>query len=196
MWIKICGLTTIEGVAAALAMQVDALGFVFTDSVRRMNAVQALALAHPARGRAACVAVVRHPTQGLIDEVLGVFHPDMLQGDTAELQALRLPPTLALLPVLRAGPAAPGSLPGRLLFEGPVSGSGTRADWHCARALAQRTELVLAGGLNPGNVAAAIAAVRPFGVDVSSGVEAAPGVKSAALVENFVRGARAAPPGT
>jgi phosphoribosylanthranilate isomerase len=59
--------------------------------------------------------------------------------------------------------------------------------------LARRTQLVLAGGLSPGNVAAAIGAVRPFGVDVSSGVEGAPGVKSPALIESFVRNARAAP---
>jgi phosphoribosylanthranilate isomerase len=59
-----------------------------------------------------------------------------------------------------------------------------------ARQVARRTELVLAGGLNPGNVAAAIEAVRPFGVDVSTGVEVRPGVKSPAEIENFVRAAR------
>jgi phosphoribosylanthranilate isomerase len=190
MWIKVCGLRSFEAVAAALAMQVDALGFVFADSVRRVSPQQAAALARPARSRACCVAVTRYPTQALIDEVLEVFRPDVLQADVAELEQLRLPVTLELLPVVRA--AAPAPLPGRILFEGPVSGQGALSDWQAAQGLARRTQLVLAGGLNPANVAAAVSAVRPFGVDVSSGVEAAAGMKSPALIESFVLSARAA----
>jgi phosphoribosylanthranilate isomerase len=190
MWIKICGLTGAEAVAAALALRVDALGFVFADSVRRVTPAQAARLARPARSRAACVAVTRHPTQTLIDEVLEVFRPDVLQGDAAELEQLRLPVTLERLPVLRSAAGAAQSLPRRILFEGPVSGSGTLGNWQAAYAIARRTQLVLAGGLTPANVAAAIGAVRPFGVDVSSGVEAAPGHKSPALIESFVAGAR------
>jgi phosphoribosylanthranilate isomerase len=192
MWIKVCGLRSAEAVAAALAMQVDALGFVFADSVRRVSPQQAAALARPARSRACCVAVTRHPTQALIDEVLEVFRPDVLQADVAELEQLRLPVTLELLPVVRAATTAPTPLPGRILFEGPVSGQGALSDWQDAQGLARRTQLVLAGGLNPANVAAAVSAVRPFGVDVSSGVEAAAGMKSPALIESFVLSARAA----
>jgi phosphoribosylanthranilate isomerase len=73
-----------------------------------------------------------------------------------------------------------------------VSGQGALSDWQAAQGLARRTQLVLAGGLNPANVAAAVSAVRPFGVDVSSGVEAAAGMKSPALIESFVLSARAA----
>ncbi len=80
----------------------------------------------------------------------------------------------------------------RLLFEGPVSGSGETADWECAGELATRTELVLAGGLRTTNVAAAIDRVRPYGVDVSSGVESQPGVKSPREILEFVKAARAA----
>jgi phosphoribosylanthranilate isomerase len=94
--------------------------------------------------------------------------------------------------VLRAGAGLPQPLPARLLFEGPVSGSGATADWAQACELAGRTGLVLAGGLRPANVAAAIGRVRPYGVDVSSGVESQPGVKSPALVLEFVKAARAA----
>jgi phosphoribosylanthranilate isomerase len=79
-----------------------------------------------------------------------------------------------------------------LLFEGPVSGTGETADWERARELALRTQLVLAGGLRPANVAGAIARVRPYGVDVSSGVESRPGVKSPDLILDFVKAARAA----
>ncbi len=135
---------------------------------------------------------MRQPSQGLLDEVLAVFRPDVLQSDAADLATLRLPQTLALLPVLRAAPAASVPLPPRLLFEGARSGSGRTADWGAAHALAQRTQLVLAGGLNCGNVGEAIAAVRPFGVDVSSGVEERPGVKSPAAIGDFVLAVRAA----
>jgi phosphoribosylanthranilate isomerase len=65
-------------------------------------------------------------------------------------------------------------------------------DWRGAQAVAARTQLVLAGGLDAGNIAAAIASVRPFGVDVSSGVESQPGIKSRARMQEFVAAARAA----
>ena len=212
MWIKICGLTTPEAVTAALDAGADAIGFVFAKSVRQVSADVALRLAAPARGRALCVAVTRHPSQQELDEIVSEIKPDMLQTDSADLSLLRLPTQLALLPVLR-GAAAGGDgrggergdqgrgrdggdgdelvvLPPRLLFEGLTSGAGVPCDWSAARRVARRTELVLAGGLNPANVAAAIAAVQPFGVDVSTGVEVRPGVKSPAEIMNFVRAAR------
>jgi phosphoribosylanthranilate isomerase len=192
MWIKICGLTSVAAVTAALEHAVDALGFVFAESVRRVTPAQAVQLGRYARGRAPCVAVMRQPSQRLLDEVLAVFRPDVLQSDAADLATLRLPQTLTLLPVLRAAPAVSVALPSRLLFEGASSGSGRTADWEAAHALARRTQLVLAGGLTSGNVGAAIAAVRPFGVDVSSGVEERPGVKSPAAIGDFVQAVRAA----
>jgi phosphoribosylanthranilate isomerase len=192
MWIKICGMTTAAAVSAALEAQVDAIGFVFSDSVRRLTPQTAAVLARPARGRLCCVAVARHPAQSEIDEIMATFSPDLLQTDAADFGALRLPAGLALLPVVRAGAHLPAALPARVLFEGPASGAGTLSDWTAARALARRTELVLAGGLHSGNVAAALAAVQPFGVDVSSGVEAEPGVKSAAEIVKFVAAVRAA----
>jgi phosphoribosylanthranilate isomerase len=135
------------------------------------------------------VAVTHHPSQPDIDRILQEFKPDILQTDAADIASLRLPEQLELLPVWRAAQAAT-RLPARLLFEGPSSGAGQTCDWTAASQVARRTELVLAGGLNPNNVAFAIAAVRPFGVDVSSGVEAQPGVKSPAEIANFVNAAR------
>lgn len=192
MWIKICGLTTAAAVEAALAAGVDAIGFVFAASPRQLTPRAAVALARPARGRLRCVAVMRHPSQPEVDEVVDTFRPDLLQSDAADLSVLRLPPALERLPVLRQGEAAPAVLPPRVLFEGPASGSGTPSDWQAARTLARRTQLILAGGLNADNVAAAIATVAPFGVDVSSGVEERPGVKSAVRIAAFVNAARAA----
>jgi phosphoribosylanthranilate isomerase len=191
MWIKICGMTSEESVAAALEQRVDAIGFVFAASVRRLQPQRAAQLAAPARGRTRCVAVTLHPQQQLIDQILSVFKPDMLQTDLEDLAALRLPSSLALLPVVRATAHA-AALPPRLLFEGPRSGSGTASDWTQAARLAGVSELILAGGLSADNVAAAIAAVRPFGVDTSSGVELVPGHKSPQKIAEFVQAARAA----
>ncbi len=137
MWIKICGLTTAAAVSAALEMRVDALGFVFAESPRRLTPEFAARLARPARGQARCVAVTRHPVQAEIDEILAVFAPDVLQGDLAELASLRLPAHLERLPVLRAMNTAPAALPGRILFESAVSGAGIRADWDAAGVLAR-----------------------------------------------------------
>jgi phosphoribosylanthranilate isomerase len=199
MWIKICGMTSTEAVSAALEAGVDAIGFVFAPSARRLEPAAAAQLAAPARGRALCVAVTLHPQHSLLEEILTVFQPDLLQTDAADLLAL---PTLAqaqvaagalqLLPVFRGAAELPDPLPTRLLFEGPASGTGQVSDWSRAAQLAMRTELVLAGGLGAANVAAAIRAVRPWGVDCSSGVEASPGVKSRAKIMEFVQAARAA----
>jgi phosphoribosylanthranilate isomerase len=190
MWIKICGLTAPDAVAAALDAGADAIGFVFAKSVRQVSPDVARRLAAPARGRVRCVAVTRHPTQQDIDDIVSIFKPDVLQTDSTDLPALRLPAQLGLLPVLRGVGDEGDTLPPRLLFEGIASGAGMPCDWTAARRVARRTELVLAGGLNPTNVAAAIEAVQPFGVDVSTGVEVRPGVKSPVEIANFVRAAR------
>jgi phosphoribosylanthranilate isomerase len=189
VWIKICGMTTPEGIAAASAAGVNAVGFVFAESVRRVTPAAAAQLAVPVRGELACIAVTRHPTQAMVDEIIEVFRPDVLQTDSEDLAALRLPRELQLLPVYRSE-SAQAALPSRLLFEGPSSGSGETCDWDGASRLARRTQLVLAGGLNADNVVTAVRRVRPFGVDVSSGVEARPGIKSADRIGRFVAAVR------
>ncbi len=192
MWVKVCGMTTDVAVRAAVAAGVDAVGFVFAPSTRQVSALQAAQLAASVPTHIRRVAVMLHPAQTLVDEVLRVFKPDVLQTDWEDVAGLQLPSELTVLPVLRAGRVLPATLPKRFLFEGPVSGTGATADWTQAASLAQRGELILAGGLNPANVADAIKAVRPFGVDVSSGVEASPGVKDLQKIIEFVSAARSA----
>jgi phosphoribosylanthranilate isomerase len=190
LWIKICGMTTPEAVEASLDAGVDAIGFVFAESIRQLTPAKAAGLAAPARGRVLCTAVTRHPSQQAIDEIIGVFKPDLLQTDAEDLPGLRLPPQLQLLPVFRRWQGDEGPLPARVLFEGLASGTGMPCDWVAARQIARQSQLILAGGLNATNVAAAIAEVRPFGVDVSSGVEARPGMKSQAEIARFVSAVR------
>src|SRR5579871_2865443 len=93
-WIKICGMTTPEAVDAALEAGVDAIGFVFAASRRRITPHRAAQLAAVARGRLQCVAVMRHPQQQALDEVLEAFQPDVLQSDAEDFAALHLPATL------------------------------------------------------------------------------------------------------
>lgn len=192
MFIKVCGMTTPEAVAAAVAARVDAIGFVFAESVRKVQPEAAAQLAAAARGRVKVFAVTKHPTQRLVDEIVDVFEPDVLQTDAEDFATLRVPRGLELLPVLRAGAALPEPLPPKVLFEGPVSGTGVAFDWTSAADAARRARLILAGGLNVDNVIEAITTVRPFGVDVSSGVEARPGVKSPQKIADFVSAARSA----
>ena len=192
MWIKICGMTTPDAVAAALEAKVDAIGFVFAPSSRQVTPAKAAKLAEPARGRVMCVAVTQHPSQQWVDEIVTAFRPDYLQTDVQDLAALKFARDTQSLPVVRAGQELPNPLPVRLLFEGPVSGRGIAFDWSEARATALRAQLILAGGLSESNVGAAIKAVRPFGVDVSSGVELQPGIKSPEKILKFAEAARAA----
>ncbi len=192
MFVTICGLTTPEGVDAALAAGADAIGFVFAPSVRRVTPMEAAALAAPARGRALCVAVTLHPTSAEVEEILDIFSPDLMQTDIEDAAVFSHRARARLLPVLREGATLPEQLPERVLYEGALSGTGRTADWARAHALAKRTEVLLAGGLNPYNVDDAIRIVRPWGVDVSSGVESTPGTKSLSKIYDFVAAARAA----
>ena len=192
LWVKVCGLRTSEDVAAACAAGADAIGFVFAPSVRRVSPAEAAVAAAAAPANVQRVAVFLHPTQAELDEVLAGFTPDIVQTDAADLAALQVPAGVAVLPVVRAGGSRIGLLPTRCLVEGPRSGTGQVADWAAAADYAARTQVVLAGGLHAGNVGAAVQAVRPWGVDVSSGVESAPGIKDAARIHEFVFAARQA----
>ena len=197
IWVKICGLTTRDAVEAAVAAGADAVGFVFAPSKRQVTAALATQLAQGVPRRILRVAVMLHPTQSELDDVWSEFRPDVLQTDVGDLQTLRVPMGLGVMPVVRGGGGVglkPDLQPkhSRLLFEGPVSGVGSTSDWSAAAQLARTTQLVLAGGLNATNIADAIATVRPFGVDVSSGVEASPGIKDPARIHEFVQRARAA----
>jgi phosphoribosylanthranilate isomerase len=188
MFIKICGITSVSAVAAAVECGVDAIGFVFAPSPRQLTPQQAVELSAQTPPDLLRVAVTRHPSQRLVDEIIERVQPDILQTDLQDLEHLRLPAGLQVFPVVRG--ALPGKVTRRVLFEGALSGTGELSDWNVAAELATRTEVILAGGLNAGNVAAAIAKVRPYGVDVSSGVESAPGVKDARRMAQFVTAVR------
>lgn len=192
LFVKICGITDPAGLDAAVGAGADAVGFVFhaRSSRNLVPAVAALLAARLPRSMMT-VAVTLHPGQRLVDEVLAALQPDAWQSDAADLAELDMPSEMQRWPVYRGGEVLQAP-PRRLLFEGAQSGAGQVADWSLAAQWARASELILGGGLTPSNVAAAVKAVRPFGVDVSSGVELAPGRKDPQRVGEFVTAARAA----
>jgi phosphoribosylanthranilate isomerase len=192
VFVKICGMNSGAAVEAAVTAGADALGFVFADSPRAVTPAQASALCAGLPPTVIRVAVMHHPDASEYRRVLDEFAPDWLQTDAEDLAAIELPAGCLPLPVYRNGRVPAGAeLPPRLLFEGNVSGSGRTADWEQARELAAATKLILAGGLDRDNVAAAILIVRPWGVDVSSGVERRRGEKDPAKIKDFIARVRA-----
>lgn len=195
VWVKICGLTNAEALQAAIEAGADAVGFVFVASPRRLLPGAAARLVAQVPPGILRVAVMRHPLPGEWDEVARVVRPDWLQTEAGDFRTLQLPPGIEALPVYRDLPgldsAALGREP-RALFEAPASGTGEAPDWDRAARLAPLTRLVLAGGLTPENVGEAIRRVRPWGVDVSSGVESTRGIKDPERVRAFIAAVRRA----
>ena len=198
MFVKICGLSTAEHVAAAVDAGADAIGFVFADSPRRIEPAHAATLTNTVPDTIKKVAVMLHPTNEDWQRVLAGFSPDVLQTDADDFASLDVPAGIETWPVYREGKKVTGPFRGdpkgpvTYLYEGAKSGQGQTVDWSVAAEIARRGRMILAGGLGVDNVAEAIATVRPFGVDVSSAVESAPGVKDPRLIEQFVNAARAA----
>jgi phosphoribosylanthranilate isomerase len=192
MLVKICGLSDERHVNHAIAAGADAVGFVFAQSVRQVTPQQARAISDAVPPAVKRVAVMLHPSNEQWLRVLDVFAPDVLQTDAEDYDALDVPYSVERWPVFREGGSTPREDTSTYLFEGARSGQGETVNWSRAAELAKRGSMILAGGLNADNVADAVTMVRPFGVDVSSGVESSPGQKSSQLISEFIDAARAA----
>lgn len=193
LFIKICGLRDADTVAAAISAGADAIGFVFAQSPRRVTVEQAREAARNIPDTVRRVAVMRHPSNEEWTAVRDGFAPDVLQTDAGDFDDLDVPPHIASWPVIReGGPAAGHSMPPVFVYEGPVSGAGATVNWNNAAGLARESRMILAGGLDAGNVGEAIRQARPWGVDVSSGVESAPGIKDGEKIRQFIRAVRTA----
>ena len=191
--VKICGLHDAAGVAAAVEAGAGAIGFVFTESLRRVTPQQANDLSRNVSADVQRVAVMRHPANDEWRAVLDEFAPDVLQTDIEDFDALDVPDSVIRWPVVREDSAALESeLPGVFVYEGANSGRGETVDWSRAAVIARRGRMILAGGLSAGNIAAAISAVDPWGVDVSSAVESGPGKKDPDLIRQFLQAVHAA----
>lgn len=210
MKVKICGITSLADALSALEAGADLLGFNFYPKSPRclsFAACAAITLELRRRGCAATlVGVFVNPSREAVERALASCELDLAQlsGDeTPELvQALGTQAFKALRPTslpdlrgaLRDYPAR--RLPPAVLIDanrpGAYGGTGQSADWELAAEAARQVPVLLAGGLTPLNVADAIRRVQPWGVDVASGVESAPGLKDGQKMANFVREAHAA----
>lgn len=191
IFVKICGLSDVQHVNAAVEAGADAVGFVFAESVRRVTPEKAAAISAGVPSHVKRVAVMLHPTNDEWQNVLTQFTPDVLQTDAEDFASLDVPDSVEHWPVYREGQTRTETLD-TYVYEGRKSGQGDTVDWTQAATIAMQGNMILAGGLAASDVAAAIAAVRPYGVDVSSAVESEPGQKDIQLINEFVSAARAA----
>ena len=198
--IKFCGITRAEDAQAAARLGVDALGFVFyAKSPRAVRAEQAREIARQVPPFVTRVALFLDASADEIQQVIGIVNPDVLQFHGREPRAFCAGFGKPYIKTLGmdgaadlAGAAAAYPDAAAILLDshahGAAGGSGRTFDWSRAPRLPQ--PVILAGGLSAANVAAAVTALRPHGVDVSSGIEAAPGVKDEAKMREFVKEVR------
>ena len=190
--VKICGLTRREDALKALACGADYLGFVLHPASPRYiapDALRRLVAGLPPETRTVGVFVDRPAAEML--EIMAFCHLKIVQLHGRE--TVEVAGQLAGYPVWKAvhlgaaeDLAAAAAFPAkRLVADSRRGGSGELCDWTLAAQLARRRPVMLAGGLTPVNIRSAAAAVQPAGVDLAGGVEAAPGVKSAYLIEQF-----------
>jgi phosphoribosylanthranilate isomerase len=208
--VKICGLSTRETLDAALQAGADMVGFVFfPPSPRHLSLAMARELGKQARGRASKVALTVDADDATLANIVEALQPDILQLHGRETVArLRDIKQAFGLPVMKAIAvetlADLASLPGcaavadRILFDARAPKEATRPgglgavfDWHVLENLDLKLPFMVSGGLDAGNVAEAVRVTRAGGVDVSSGVERAPGVKDPDMIRAFIRAARA-----
>ena len=201
--VKICGLTRLEDALAAVRLGADALGFNFWPGSKRFIApAEARAIVRRLPPLVTTVGVFVDPTHDEAVAAAALSGVQVLQLHGAESPGLGRSfqlPVVKALPV--GGPEAlsaaePWAGFSGLLLDAPSpghGGSGLTCHWPTAHELARRGPVILAGGLHHGNVAAAIAAVQPWAVDVASGVELAPGLKDLELLGRFIRAAKESP---
>jgi phosphoribosylanthranilate isomerase len=201
MFVKICGITSEEDALIATALGADAVGFVFAPSTRQIQPIQAYDIVRRLPPDILTVGVFRdHAPQRVVDIVQQVgLKVAQLHGHESIDDTLYVRQRVPL--VIKAFPAGAPALDqvaqypvDAVLIDSATPGSGQVFDWALAEGAPLGRRVILAGGLDAENVGAAIARVRPWGVDVSSGVESAPGKKDARKVRAFIAAARAAAP--
>lgn len=200
--IKICGLKTPEAVDRAVARGATHIGFIFfPKSPRNIAPEVAGELADRVRGRAKIVAVTVNADDEELDDIVSLLRPDILQlhGNESPERVLHLKalyglPVMKVFSVREAGDLdridAYIGVADRFLFDAKApagselpGGNGVSFDWSVMASLDESVDYMLSGGLNKDNVAAALASTRATGIDMSSGVESAPGVKDLGMID-------------
>jgi phosphoribosylanthranilate isomerase len=197
--IKVCGITNESDALLAVGLGADALGFVFAPSVRQMAPKAVERIIDRLPSGVLTVGVFRDEAPKRVVEIVnGIgLQAAQLHGSETPAEATyvaeRVPMLLKAFPAGHPDVGEPERYGATLVLVDAASpGSGQVFDWRLAEGVVDPRRLVVAGGLGPGNVAAAITRLRPRGVDVASGVEREPGRKDPALLQAFVAEARRA----
>jgi phosphoribosylanthranilate isomerase len=202
--VKICGLTTAEAIDRSVARGASHIGFIFFEkSPRNIAPDVAGDLADRVRGRVKVVAVTVDADDEELDDIVSLLRPDILQlhGHESPERILHIK-ALYGLPVMKAFSVREAAdldrvdayigVADRLLFDAKApkgselpGGNGVSFDWTLMASLDESVDYMLSGGLNRDNVATALASTRATGIDISSGVESAPGIKDLAMIDAF-----------
>lgn len=197
MFVKICGITNEDDALLSVAMGADAVGFIFAPSTRQVAAQRAYDITRRLPPEILTVGVFRDE---LPARVIDIAHKAGVKA--VQLHGRETPEQTKEIAghfrwVIKAFGADDENLPradrygtDMILLDAPNPGSGKVFDWSLAGDAPDSVKLILAGGLTPENVAAAVKEVQPWGVDVSSGVERSPGKKDAIAVKRFIENAR------
>ena len=195
--VKICGICDLEGATSAVEAGADLIGFHFCDSDRRVSPEQAKSIIDALSVRPQLVGVFIDQPAEEVRQIAEYLDLDLLQ-----LHGSEQPGFDAGRPVMKALKVKEGQVPGAADWPDPImldtwsadqrGGTGRTWDWDAARPLLSTRKVFIAGGLEPGNVGKVVSEFKPFGVDVSSGVEARVRVKDAAKVRAFVHSVRLA----
>jgi phosphoribosylanthranilate isomerase len=197
MFVKICGITNEEDALLATALGADAIGFIFAPSRRQVQAEHVRDIVKRLPGEILTVGVFKNETQENVVETAGRIglHAVQLSGSEplSEVRWIRERVQFVIQafsagdPALAAAANSPADV---IMVDSPEPGSGKVFDWRLAEGAPGGVRLLLAGGLTPDNVADAISIVRPWGVDVATGVETSPGKKDARKLRRFIEAAR------
>jgi phosphoribosylanthranilate isomerase len=208
--VKICGLSTRETLDAALVAGADMVGFVFfAPSPRHLSLETARELGRQANGRAAKVALSVDADDATLENIIETLQPDLLQlhgkETIARVRDIKAKFSLPVMKVIAVETSAdlavlPGyaSVADRILFDARAPKGATRPgglgavfDWNVLAKLELDLPYLVSGGLTADNLAEAVRVTRAGGIDVSSGVESAPGIKDPEMIRHFIRAARA-----
>jgi phosphoribosylanthranilate isomerase len=201
VFVKICGITTEEDALLAVAMGADAIGFVFAPSSRQIAPARAADIAKRLPPEILTVGIFRDTAPArVVDQVqhaglrAAQLHGHETAAETTWVRE-RIPLVIKVFPggapELARAPTYGADI---VMLDSASPGSGRVFDWSLAEGAPSGLRILLAGGLTPDNVGEAIERVRPWGVDVATGVESAPGVKDPVLVRRFIQAAQAAEP--
>ncbi len=201
MFVKICGITNEDDALLAVAMGADAVGFIFAPSPRQVAAQVVYDITRRLPPEILTVGVFRNEHPKLVVDTAhraGVKAVQLHGRETAE-QTMEVAEHFRW--VIKAFGAGDDNLPradqygtDMIMLDAPEPGSGKVFDWSLAGDAPDSVKLILAGGLTPENVGVAITEVRPWGVDVATGVEKSPGKKDALAVKRFIENARSHAP--